>query len=113
MDKPISFFISIMSRRYSQSFRGLIPAAMMPSPEQISNIDLADRSSLQGWIRGVVIAAICLIVFIVSVRLLVRRLMTHHFFLDDCESLISNLSVGSVANKLSLQYSSLSLLYSL
>lgn len=53
------------------------------TPEMLVEIDWNDKSTRAGMIMAVNIACIVLIFVFVATRLIVRRVMTRQFFLDD------------------------------
>jgi hypothetical protein len=56
---------------------------MDATPAALAGLDFSDKSVRTGLILAVNIACITLNVVFVSARLLVRRLMTRQYFLDD------------------------------
>jgi hypothetical protein len=56
------------------------------TPDQLAQINLSDKSSIESLVWGVNIAGIILITVVVSARLAVRRFMIHQFFTDDRSS---------------------------
>lgn len=56
------------------------------TPDELSHINWSDNSVRTGLILGVTVACVALIFIFVIARLLVRRLMTGQFFLDDSKS---------------------------
>jgi hypothetical protein len=53
------------------------------TPDMLAQIDWNDKSTRGAMILAVNIACIVLIVIFVTARLIVRRVMTRQFFLDD------------------------------
>ncbi len=55
------------------------------TPDELSQIDIDDKSSLEIMVKVVCIVVISLVGATVLLRLVVRRKRTGRFFLDDCE----------------------------
>lgn len=57
--------------------------SVMPTPEQLAQIDLANKSSLAGTLWAADIAVIVIVALVVSLRIGVRAVDAKRFFLDD------------------------------
>lgn len=72
------------------------------TPDMVAKIDWSDKSVRTGLIMAVISACVALIVIFVITRLMVRRLMTGQFFLDDSKSARYSRQLKLVTDVLSL-----------
>jgi len=57
--------------------------SVIPTPEQIADIDFTDHSTLTTAVWGVNVAFLVLVAIIVALRMYTRACITRQFFADD------------------------------
>lgn len=60
--------------------------SVVPTPDQIAEIDFNDHSTQTAAVWGVNVAFLILVAIIVALRIYTRACITRQFFTDDCEA---------------------------